>query len=183
MHRQQSETTSSPSTAIFPRTPPRPTTPRVTPERKTLQLTTEEALSTISSSLDTASLIQSAAKLSLLQKSPASISSGPDIPDDNDDPPQALYSPSLQSLQTETLPALPSEQDRKRFVVRQSAQFFMSRLLTRISHNTLAPKMNPKWELYVGMLSCRIGDSVRLRLWRCQRRCCCCQPGRRHDSF
>jgi hypothetical protein len=70
-----------------------------------------EASSTISS-LDTASLIQSAARSILDSRSPET-----DMSDTDDE--RSFCSndvPALRSLETRTVPALPSEQDRKRFV-------------------------------------------------------------------
>lgn len=84
---------------------------------------------TASSSLDTKSLIQSAAK-SILDHHPPSpgrcVSDNDDEEDDTHDVaieaddsfffPSMTANNNLQSLQTKTLPALPDEQDRKRFV-------------------------------------------------------------------
>ncbi len=61
-----------------------------------------------------AELVQSAAR-SLLDASPTLMSD-----DESDEQASPSSSAALSSLQTETLPALPNVQDRKRFIVRET---------------------------------------------------------------
>jgi len=63
------------------------------------------------SSAYTASLVQSAAK-SVLDTSPSST-----VSDDENSVEQPPSSPGLRSLLTKTVPAMPDDQDRKRFIV------------------------------------------------------------------
>lgn len=76
-----------------------------------------------SSSVDTASLIQSAARSIMDETSPSTaVSDDESCEKGSFTARQALSpSPTLSSLQMKTLPAMPDEQDRKRFVV--SRQF------------------------------------------------------------
>lgn len=75
----------------------------------------EETSSNASSSVNAASLIQSAARSILDDSSPGTNVSDDEHDDDDDGPPRSAPS-KLQSLQSKTLPAFPDEQDRKRFV-------------------------------------------------------------------
>jgi hypothetical protein len=72
-----------------------------------------------SSSVDTASLIQSAARSILDDTSPNTAVSDDESDAEGSFATRAALSPSptLSSLQMKTLPAMPDEQDRKRFVV------------------------------------------------------------------
>jgi hypothetical protein len=71
-----------------------------------------------SSSVDTALLIQSAARSILDDASPTSaVSDAGSGADDSFTARVTSPSPTLTSLQMQTLPAMPDEQDRKRFVV------------------------------------------------------------------
>jgi hypothetical protein len=72
-----------------------------------------------SSSVDTASLIQSAARSIMDETSPSTAVSDDESDTEGSFSARAALSPSptLSSLQMKTLPAMPDEQDRKRFVV------------------------------------------------------------------
>jgi hypothetical protein len=71
-----------------------------------------------SSSVDTALLIQSAARSVLDDNSPiTAVSENGSCEEDSFTDRASPPSPTLSSLQMKTLPAMPDEQDRKRFVV------------------------------------------------------------------
>ncbi len=81
----------------------------------------EETRSTVSSSINTASLIQSAARSILDGLSPrTNVSSDDDSCSSNGGQRSSMPSLNLESLQTRVVPAMPDEQDRKRFLVRFS---------------------------------------------------------------
>lgn len=90
------------------------TPPRAKLEHVTAHPLSEEAGSTASSSINTASLIQSAARSILDGSSPET-----HVSDDDSCSNGHRNTPSLtlQSLQARVVPAMPDEQDRKRFLV------------------------------------------------------------------
>lgn len=94
------------------------TPPRAKLEQVTTHPLSEESGSAVSSSINTASLIQSAAKSMLDDSSP-----GTNLSDDDScsnghrNGHRQMPSLTLRSLQARVLPAMPDEQDRKRFLV------------------------------------------------------------------
>lgn len=87
------------------------TPPRAKLEQVTMHPLAEEAHSTASPSINAASLIQSAAR-SILDDSPPGTDG-----DSCSNGQRSTPSLTLQSLQTRIVPAMPDEQDRKRFLV------------------------------------------------------------------